>query len=331
MGKEFYNYYPGGMLMPGRKFTQASSNYHYGFNGKENDNEVKGEGNQQDYGMRIYDTRLVRFLSVDPLAKQYTWNSPFSYAEGDLIRCVDLDGKEKQIYIYDFSADKITKTKINLPTAGPLGNGVLVQSNYGGKIRYFFGNEIPNPSLISFEKAYEGAKIDKDGNHYYYKDKNGHPTIGSRHLIIKGDPYKPGNTISEMQAGTLFISDHKKHNDDADIALSGKILNKNQRNALYDMSFNRPRAAVDFVQDNSRLAGENTFFGYMANGAGVQKRRFGENFLYSEGKYIHFDVIDSKKQKSEYKIASTQVENQTGGPDPITATGNAAKIPNAIK
>lgn len=37
--------------------------YRYGFNGKENDNEVKGEGNQQDYGMRIYDPRLGKFLS----------------------------------------------------------------------------------------------------------------------------------------------------------------------------------------------------------------------------------------------------------------------------
>jgi hypothetical protein len=42
------------MMMPGRKFS-AGSGYRYGFNGKENDNEVKGEGNQQDYGMRIYD------------------------------------------------------------------------------------------------------------------------------------------------------------------------------------------------------------------------------------------------------------------------------------
>ena len=32
---------PGGMLMPGRLFSSASG-YRYGFNGKENDNEVKG-------------------------------------------------------------------------------------------------------------------------------------------------------------------------------------------------------------------------------------------------------------------------------------------------
>ena len=41
------------MQMPGRKYNQANSNYRYGFNGKENDNEIKGEGNQQDYGLRI--------------------------------------------------------------------------------------------------------------------------------------------------------------------------------------------------------------------------------------------------------------------------------------
>jgi hypothetical protein len=41
------DYYPFGMMMPGRKFS-AGSVYRYGFNGKENDNELKGEGNQQD-------------------------------------------------------------------------------------------------------------------------------------------------------------------------------------------------------------------------------------------------------------------------------------------
>ena len=39
-----------GMTMPGRSFQ--SDKYRYGFNGKEVDNEVKGEGNLQDYGMR---------------------------------------------------------------------------------------------------------------------------------------------------------------------------------------------------------------------------------------------------------------------------------------
>jgi RHS repeat-associated protein len=50
------------------------------FNGKENDNEVKGDGNQQYYGMRIYDLRLGKFLSVDPLTMQYPHYTPYSFA-----------------------------------------------------------------------------------------------------------------------------------------------------------------------------------------------------------------------------------------------------------
>ena len=88
------DYYPFEMQMPGRKFD-AGSGYRYGFNGKENDNEVKGEGNQQDYGLRIYDGRLGRFLSVDPLSNQFAWNSVYCYAEGDPVNYIDLDGGEK--------------------------------------------------------------------------------------------------------------------------------------------------------------------------------------------------------------------------------------------
>ena len=91
--------------MPGRKY-QSGSVYRYGFNGKENDNEVNGEGNQQNYGMRIYDPRLVRFLSVDPIIKEYPFYSPYHYAGNTLIQAKDLDGLEA-----DFSPGKILQRK----------------------------------------------------------------------------------------------------------------------------------------------------------------------------------------------------------------------------
>lgn len=90
------DYYPGGMPQPGRSYTQtATKSYRFGFNGKENDNEVKGNGNQQDYGMRIYDTRLSRFLSVDPIANEYPELTPYQFASNSPIENIDLDGLEK--------------------------------------------------------------------------------------------------------------------------------------------------------------------------------------------------------------------------------------------
>ena len=105
------DYYPGGMDMPGRQYN-ATSGYRYGFNGKEKDN--KDGVVQYDYGFRIYDPRLVRFKSVDPLTQSYPWNSPYSYAEGDMIRCIDLDGLEKYLVEYDQLKNGVSKIKITV-------------------------------------------------------------------------------------------------------------------------------------------------------------------------------------------------------------------------
>jgi RHS repeat-associated protein len=87
------DYYAFGMQMPGRGFSSGS--YRFGFNGKENDNEVKGDGDQQNYGLRIYDPRLGKFLSVDPLTKKYPWYTPYQFAGNKPIQFLDLDGGEE--------------------------------------------------------------------------------------------------------------------------------------------------------------------------------------------------------------------------------------------
>ena len=74
----------------------CTSGIRYGFNGKENDNEVKGNGNQQNYGMRIYDTRLGRFLSIDPLFKTYPFYTLYQFAGNSPILFVDMDGLERK-------------------------------------------------------------------------------------------------------------------------------------------------------------------------------------------------------------------------------------------
>jgi RHS repeat-associated protein len=110
------DYYPFGMAMPGRKFA-TTNQYRYGFNGKEKDNEASGDGNQYDYGFRIYNPGLGKFLSVDPLTNSYPWYSPFHFAGNNPIHNIDLDGLEETSYgqrlenqwIPQLSKGKITK------------------------------------------------------------------------------------------------------------------------------------------------------------------------------------------------------------------------------
>jgi RHS repeat-associated protein len=86
------DYFSFGQVMPGRQFGTLGR---YGFNGKEQDKEVKGSGAQYDYGFRIYDPRLGRFLSVDPLTKEYPWYTPYQFAGNKPIWATDVDGLEE--------------------------------------------------------------------------------------------------------------------------------------------------------------------------------------------------------------------------------------------
>ncbi|MBN8682172.1 MAG: RHS repeat-associated core domain-containing protein [Chitinophagales bacterium] len=92
------NYYAFGQNMP--KWSSSALNdparYRFGYNGKEDDDEW----NKQDYGFRIYDTRLARFLSVDPLTRQYAELTPYQFASNSPISGVDMDGLE-----YYYAAD----------------------------------------------------------------------------------------------------------------------------------------------------------------------------------------------------------------------------------
>jgi RHS repeat-associated protein len=88
-------YYPFGMQMPGRR--NNSGEYRYGFQNQESDSEVKGVGNHINFKYRGYDPRTGRFWSVDPLFKNYAWNSPYAFSENRVIDAVEIEGLEKKL------------------------------------------------------------------------------------------------------------------------------------------------------------------------------------------------------------------------------------------
>jgi|GEM_PF-6085139 len=76
--------------MPGRSYT--GDGYRYGFNGKEYDKDWDKGGATYDYGFRIYDPRIGKFLSVDPLYVSFPYNSPYLYADNSPIVFIDEMG-----------------------------------------------------------------------------------------------------------------------------------------------------------------------------------------------------------------------------------------------
>lgn len=87
------DYYPFGMPMPGRTFSLTNdTSYRFGFNGKEDDNDIEGKGNSLDFGDRIYDPRLGRWLSVDPSEEKFAAIGSYVAFGSNPLYFIDPDG-----------------------------------------------------------------------------------------------------------------------------------------------------------------------------------------------------------------------------------------------
>lgn len=92
--KSSYNYFIDSDLNPfGMLSKSYESGYRFGFNGFEKDDEIKGNGNSFDMGERLYDPRIGRALTPDPLMNQNATWSPYTFAIDNPIVFVDEKGE----------------------------------------------------------------------------------------------------------------------------------------------------------------------------------------------------------------------------------------------
>jgi len=81
-------------LSSNKSENKKRSSYRFGFNGQEKVDEWSGSGNMYDFEARLYDPRICRPPSIDPLTKKYPHLSPYQWANNSPIRNIDLDGAE---------------------------------------------------------------------------------------------------------------------------------------------------------------------------------------------------------------------------------------------
>jgi len=96
----------------GSSLTDYIVSYRFGFNGKEKDDEWAGiNGGNYDFGARIYDSRVGRWLSVDKSTKSQPGWSPYKAFLDNPILYADPDGKVEHITIITYD-EKTGNTKI---------------------------------------------------------------------------------------------------------------------------------------------------------------------------------------------------------------------------
>jgi RHS repeat-associated protein len=107
----YSDYYPFGMLMPGRHGSSGDK-YSRGFQGQITDDEIKGEGNSVNYKYRMHDPRIGRFFAVDPLTAKYPHYSPYSFSGNKVIHAIELEGLEEYVVIHWSYKDQKTAIQI---------------------------------------------------------------------------------------------------------------------------------------------------------------------------------------------------------------------------
>jgi len=151
------NYYPFGK----ENFIAVGDNK-YLYNGK----ELQQELGQLDYGARFYDPVIARFITIDPLAENFPWMTPFQYASNDPIKNIDLDGMEGLPFFLEpalmFGNSSVT------PKLGPLGEVARLSPENIVKA----GGEFSAKTLEAFKKGNvaEAEQLSKNG-----LDKNYRP------------------------------------------------------------------------------------------------------------------------------------------------------------
>ena len=154
----------------------CTTEYRFSFNGMEKDDEVKGLGNSLDFGARIYDSRLARWYSLDPLQSNTPWDSPFAAMGNNPIFYIDKDGKVKITYITAVAKDG-KETTIKMVDENKTRLGV------NNKLLEFMGVMlIPGSGKTDLYKTQfdlvEFVRIDADGNVTTSGEINTTPTKG---------------------------------------------------------------------------------------------------------------------------------------------------------
>jgi RHS repeat-associated protein len=191
-----------GLVLPGRSYNNTAYSttnaYRYGFNAKELDKSDEfGSLTHYDYGFRIYNPSIGRFLSVDPLTHKMPGHSPYCYTLNNPIRMIDPDGRfpitpefrknypqlsnfietRLQGYIQNsqrmsstllkYSTGNLTSSQISSdfkPNSGPTisSHDFLANPNQSGEYDYNSNTiKLSNTALSRFEKILGSSDSDK--------------------------------------------------------------------------------------------------------------------------------------------------------------------------
>lgn len=150
-----------------------------------------GEGNFQDYGMRMYNPRIGRFFNVDPLTAMYSYLTPYQFASNRPIDGNDLDGKE-----WAGKTTEITKPDGTILVTTELVVKVKVQNR---------SSIVTDPAIVRAKSEVIKSKVEKEGTTTLIYNKDGKSYTENISTIVVLDYSPPSENDGNI--GYLIFDD----------------------------------------------------------------------------------------------------------------------------
>ena len=195
--KSYSDYMPFGMQMLNR--NGSTGDYRYGFQDKEKDDEVKGEGNSVNYKYRMHVPRIGRFFAVDLLAAKFPHYTPYSFSGNKVIHAIEYEGLEEAILTRYHKNDGSVALKVY--TYG--------EADYNSNKRAFWHYTMSSGNKDNWKKgynAYRGGADSPIDNQIYSGSWSG-KTYGT--LII--DSYQDGRDSEIENTGVYDTYEDAKN------------------------------------------------------------------------------------------------------------------------
>ena len=212
------DYYPFGMVAN----SYSKVPYRYGYNGKEDIDEVAGMGNFVLFDERGYDPRIARWWSVDPWYPKYAGISPYEIVQNSPIIYKEIDGRGYEIAVEGntititftvFVADETNKKLVERVNEA---KKILESSNF---------KFTPNGSTKEYDIKFDIKVASKDGKP---ADAINVAKSNPTHNSIREDAKKTGGPtlLGENQRGVA--------RNQTDMIVSSPSTNENSSQGIID-------------------------------------------------------------------------------------------------